>query len=224
MQRLLRAEFERLTAGAEILERQAGGLSALRTPDGRIIKLWQRRRGLSSDRVWPYSRRFADNCRRLAQRGFKTPRIEAAYTLSDTGEHALVYPMLRGLPLRKLAEAGSLPLADLAAFYAELHAKGVWFRSIHLGNVLKLETRGFGLIDVSDTRFFRRPLKPAERAHNLGYAWSYRLDQAYFTPEVRARLLQLYLDNARFSEPQAGAFLHRLEHYRRHYAARNQRR
>lgn len=216
-----RAEFERLIAGAEILERQGGGLSALRTPDGRIVKLWQRRRGLSSDRIWPYSRRFADNCRRLLRRGIAAPRIEHAYRIEETGEHILVYPLLAGTPLRKLAEKNALPLAELARFYAALHDKGVLFRSIHLGNVIKLDVGSFALIDVTDVRFSRRSLQADERAQNLGYAWSYRGDKPYFTPAVSAELVRNYLALAQLGDTEAQTFQRRLEHYRRHYERRN---
>ena len=220
MEPLSAAQFQRLIAGAEVLERQGGGLSALRTPGGRIVKIWQRRGGLSSDRIWPYSRRFAQNCRRLRERGVTAPQIEQAFRRSDTGEHILVYPMLAGTPLRKLAGQNVLPLAELARFYADLHARGVWFRSIHLGNVLRLEQGGFGLIDVTDVYFSRGPLALDARAQNLGYAWSYRGDRRYFTATVRAELLQHYLAQAGLNAAQAGKFTQRLEHWRRHYERR----
>ncbi len=220
MEPISAAQFQRLIAGAEVLERQGGGLSALRTRDDRIVKIWQRRGGLSSDRIWPYSRRFADNCRRLQQRGIVAPTIERALRHTGTGEHVLVYPMLAGTHLRTLAQGNALPLASLAEFYAELHAKGVWFRSIHLGNVLKLERGGFGLIDVTDVDFSRSPLGLEPRAHNLGYAWAYRGDRRYFTAQVTAELLQHYLACASLSEAQAQKFRRRLEHHRRHYERR----
>ncbi|MGH8529950.1 MAG: hypothetical protein ACRETN_08945 [Nevskiales bacterium] len=223
MQPISRAEFERLIAGAEILERQGGGLSALRTPDGRIIKLWQRRRGLSSDRIWPYSRRFADNCRRLLRRGIAAPRIEQAYRLDETGEHVLIYPLLAGTPLRQLAERSALPLAELADFYAALHAKGVLFRSIHLGNVIKLDRGSFALIDVTDVRFFRRSLPVDKRAQNLGYAWTYRGDKSYFTPAATDQLVRDYLARAHLNDKEEATFHRRLKHHRRHYETRNRR-
>lgn len=221
MEPLSRGEFERLIAGAEVLERQGGGLSALRTPDNRIVKIWQRRRGLSSDRIWPYSRRFAENCRRLARRGIAAPHIEQAFRRADTGEHILVYPMLAGISLRTLADQQALPLAELAEFYAELHRKGILFRSIHLGNVLQLEHGGFGLIDVTDVRFFRRQLNLDERALNLGYAWAYRGDRQYFTPDVTARLLVRYFKRARLGKREAQELTQRMVRYRRHYERRS---
>ncbi len=223
MQSLTPAELERLTAGAEILERQAGGLSALRTPNGRIIKLWQRRRGLSSDRIWPYSRRFADNCRRLLRRGIAAPRIEHLYRVEETGEHVLVYPLLAGASLRKLAERNALPLAELARFYASLHDKGVLFRSIHLGNVIQLDSGGFALIDVTDVRFFRRSLPANKRAKNLGYAWSYHADQHHFPSAVTTELVHEYLAQARLSDTDERTFRRQLERYCQHYGSRKRR-
>ena len=223
METLNREQFDNLIEGAKVLERQEGGLSALRSTDGNIIKIWQRRPGLSSDRVKPYSQRFRVNCEELNRRGIVAPVITAEYELKETGEHVLVYREIPGQPLRDLAEEGRMPLMDIAGFYAELHHKGIHFRSIHLGNVLRLEPDGFGLIDVADTSFSNKPLSLRKRAENMGYAWAYRTDYAYFDAEVRARLLAYYETAAGLQRAEATRFHKLLDQAYDHYTTRRRR-
>ncbi len=224
MQKISREKFEALIEGAKVLERQEGGLSALRTQDHRIIKIWQRRAGLTSDRIRPYSERFRINCEELNRRGVTAPVISESYVLQDTGEHVLCYQEIPGTPLRELAESSRLPLKDMAEFYAELHAKGVHFRSIHLGNVLRLDPAGFALIDVTDTSFTKKPLSLKRRAENLGYAWAYRTDFAYFDTAIRKSLLSDYLKASGLSPSDAALFnkLHNkaFAHYQQRRKAR----
>ena len=225
MRSLSQAEFERLIQGAKVLERQKGGfLSALRSADGRIIKLWQRRGGLSSDRIKPYSKRFADSCRRLNERGIPAPQIEDRFRIKETGEHVLVYPLLPGKSLAELAEVGELPVDALADFYLQLHTAGVLFRSIHLGNVLQLEDGRLGVIDVTDCWFFSKPLVLKFRAQNIGYAWEYRGDHVYFDAPVRERMLSRYLQKSGLSERKKERFKALLDEALAHYDARRKRR
>lgn len=217
-------EFHALVKGAKVLERQDGGLSALRTGDGYIIKIWQRRRGLTSDKVKPYSQRFRSNCEELNRRGIVAPVISESYAVRDSGEHLVCYREIAGTPLNEVAEDGSLPLKDLAGFYAELHDKGIHFRSIHLDNMLLLEPAGFGLIDVTDTSFISKPLSLRKRAENLGYAWAYRSDYSYFNDEVRARLTAYYETAARLSQAEAGRFRKLLDQAHEHYTIRRRKR
>ncbi len=223
MQPLTQAQFQALIKGAEVLESQEDKPSALLACDGNIIKIWQRRSGLSSDRLKPYSQRFRSNCEELNRRGIRAPVVTSAFEVKDSGEHVLLYPEIPGKALISLARENDLPLRDLAGFYAELHGKGVHFRSIHLGNVLRLEPDGFALIDVTDTTFTRKPLSLRKRAENLGYAWAYRSDHAYFDAEVRARLLAYYETAAGLPQAEAGRFRKLLDQAYDHYTVRRRR-
>jgi len=49
----------------------------------------------------------------------------------------------------------------------QLHERGVYFRSLHLGNVVRTPDGRLGLIDISDVRVHRRPLGRLLRARNL---------------------------------------------------------
>lgn len=224
MRSVTQADFEQMIAGAKVLERQEGGLSALRSADGHIIKIWQRRGGLSSDRLRPYSKRFADNCARLNERAIPAPVVSDSFRIKETGEHVLIYPMLPGHSMADLAAADGLPIEAMAQFYVQLHNAGVFFRSIHLGNVLQLEDQRLGVIDVTDCWFYKSPLGMKKRAQNIGYAWAYRGDNVYFTDAVRERMQAVYLDKAELSAKQQQQFKQHLAEAYAHYSARKARR
>jgi hypothetical protein len=64
----------------------------------------------------------------------------------------------------------------LAGFIARLHKNGILFRSIHFGNILKLQDGGFGLIDFSNIRFYSNPPTMGKRIANLIFPFRYSKD------------------------------------------------
>jgi hypothetical protein len=52
-------------------------------------------------------------------------------------------------------------------FVIRLHSLGIYFRSLHLGNVVVTPAGELGLIDFSDLRIYRRPLPMFMRRRNL---------------------------------------------------------
>lgn len=169
-------EFRRLIAGGKVYVTERGMPVAIR--DARhenFIKVWHRKPGLSSDLIWPYGFRFYSNCRKLLARGIAAPAISHYYRISPGGQHVVIYRYMPGESMEDLLITGrSLPVDELARFYADLHAKGVLFRSLHPGNILRLSAGLFAVIDVTDTRFYSRPLSLSLRAKNLAQAWTRR--------------------------------------------------
>ena len=111
------------------------------------------------------------------------------------GRHLIRYPLLPGDTLRD--HLASHPdrddlLAGLAAFLAELHGKGILFRSIHLGNILVLEKDSFGLIDIADMSIQRRPLGLLKRARNFRHLLHDRRDRDVLEQYGYDRLLENY--------------------------------
>jgi hypothetical protein len=49
-------------------------------------------------------------------------------------------------------------LPDLACFIRQIHRKRIYFRSLHVGNILSLPDGGFGLIDILDLKRCLLPL------------------------------------------------------------------
>src|SRR5690606_10077469 len=132
-------------------------------PDGILLKIFRSRRTPLLARLRPDARRFAERASRLQELAIATPSIrECAWIDRDKAVSACLYQPLAGQPLDKLfreqrAEFDRL-LPQLAAYILKLHRLGIYFRSLHLGNILLTPDGGFGLIDFLDLRFKGRPL------------------------------------------------------------------
>lgn len=68
MQALDHTRYLALREGAQVLEADGSGDKVLRLTDGSILKLFRRKRLLSSAAWYPYAKRFADNCDALRER------------------------------------------------------------------------------------------------------------------------------------------------------------
>src|SRR5690606_38383957 len=133
-------QYEQLRAGAQVIEADSHGEKVLRLADGNYLKLFRRKRLLSSALLWPYAQRFASNARQLARLGIPCPQVIALYKLKTPRRDIVHYQPLPGRTLRQLRDAGQ-PLPEglfeqFGRFMAELHQQGVYFRSAHLGNVV----------------------------------------------------------------------------------------
>src|SRR5438552_8762102 len=203
MKSLSLADYHDLARDAQVLSRDEHGEKVLLTPDGRVIKLFRRKRWVSSAWIVPYAARFAQASRRLQARGIRSVAVESVYRIPALGRHAVVYPMLPGTPVRTVpAESpprGEELLTKLADLLATLHQRGVYFRAMHFGNVLVCDDRGDGggdrhlaLIDISETRFGHGPLSPVIRARNFRPLLSYPEDAMALTVFGLNRLVMRY--------------------------------
>src|SRR5690606_11004632 len=121
-------------------EADSHGEKVLLLADGSFLKLFRRKRLLSSALLWPYARRFASNARQLARLGVPTLQVIALYRLQEPARHLVHYRPLPGVTLRQIRR-DALPcpaqlFEQLGGFVARLHQQGVYFRSIHLGNIV----------------------------------------------------------------------------------------
>lgn len=164
-------EYQALIRDAELLREDAYGPKVYQAADGRIVKLFRFKRWLSSSLLYPYNLRFLRNARRLQRMGIACVAVDEVFYCHAVRRHGLVYRRLEGTPLDELlVSAGDrerMLFADYAEFIAMLHARRVYFRSLHPGNILLLPEGGFGLIDVADMRFPRLPLSLARRRRNF---------------------------------------------------------
>ena len=155
MQDLALSAYEALRAGAQVLEADKHGDKVLRLADGNFLKLFRRKRLISSAALYPYAQRFADNTETLQRLAVPCPQIIAVYRIPDIARDAVHYQPLPGDTLRQVIEAGeadSQLAAQLGELIAELHDQGVYFRSLHLGNVVKTPEGPLGLIDLADMK------------------------------------------------------------------------
>ena len=172
MERAEHQTFLALRAGAEVIESDRYGEKVLRLADGRMLKLFRRKRLISSALWSPYAQRFADHCDGLARRAIPCPQVIAVYRFEHLQRDAVLYHPLPGQTIRQL-RAGGLSCEDasqlrraLAAFIDVLHERGVYFRSLHLGNIVRTPDGALGLIDVADMTLHTRPLGALARRRN----------------------------------------------------------
>ncbi len=168
------ATYEELTADAKVLEQQSFGVKVWLLPDQRIIKLFRLKRAFSSGRLYPYSTRFARNAKRLLSRGIAAPKILETFYCSAIERHGVIYELLEGESFHDLFPEGDLDdlVPRFAEFLAILHEKGVYFRSVHPGNVLLRPDHSMGLIDIQDVRFWPLALPQSLRARNFRHLYN----------------------------------------------------
>ena len=162
-----------LKAGAEVLEADAHGETVLRLSDGTILKLFRRKRFFTSAALYPYALRFARNAERLRDKQIPVPRVIATARIPSIERDAVHYQALEGVTLRQLLRQGIAPEIEPAMkksfteFIVHLHAQGIYFRSLHLGNVVLTPQGSFGLIDFSDLRLLPCSLPLFMRRRNI---------------------------------------------------------
>jgi tRNA A-37 threonylcarbamoyl transferase component Bud32 len=182
MQSLDVETYLKLREGSEVVEADSHGDKVLLAPDGTYLKLFRRKRLLSSALVWPYARRFADNVKALQAKDIPCPTIIAVYRIPGIERDAVHYTPLAGQTLRQLIKQGQgsqLLRRNLARFVADLHAHGIYFRSLHLGNVVLTPGNELGLIDIADLKCQSRPLSKSQRIRNFQHMLRYDSDKQW---------------------------------------------
>ena len=197
VRRLSAAALKTLETHAQIIEEDGLGPKVLRLENGNFLKLFRERRCYTSGSFNPYSERFAVNSERLQAMGIPAPRILDLYQLAN-GSTAVLYQPLPGQTLRQVMQSMGSPAVRQALverfgkFLALLHDKGVYFRSLHLGNVLLMDDGEFALIDIADLHIYPSPLRIALRQRNLRHMQRYPEDRRWLFEEQLPELLQGY--------------------------------
>lgn len=176
MKTLNREKYEALREGAEVLAADDHGDKVLRLKNGHIMKLFRRKRLFSSALIYPYGKRFADNVKQLTKLGIPTVKGLSLYRVPSISRIAVEYKPLPGESLDdeiKRGVFGEQQIEKFGTFLSKLHKLGVYFRSIHLGNVIMTPEGKLGLIDVSDMKVYRRPLPTSLRTRNMRHFCRY---------------------------------------------------
>jgi hypothetical protein len=184
MQTLSYRQFMSLLEGSQII--LAGKVFRL-AGNGHILKFFRIKKLFSSGRLWPYAARFRRNAEKLARRGIPTVTVVATYRIPDLGQTAARYEELPGHPLEEELEEGEFTaerIQQLAIFFARLHACGVYFRSIHFGNILVTKQNDLGLIDIVDMKVHARPLGFAKRLRNFNHLFRNDSDRKSIRPVI----------------------------------------
>lgn len=161
-----------------VLEKDSRGPKVVLLQNGLILKIFYTRRNPWLARINPPAKRFAQNAATLEKLGIQTPEITETLWLDQAkGLSACTYQPLPGMSLETLfmerpSDMDNL-IPELAGFIYRLHQQGVYFRSLHLGNVLLVPEGGLGLIDFLDLTKKRRQLNSWEVKRNLAHLRRY---------------------------------------------------
>jgi hypothetical protein len=175
-------QFVELCQGGQVVSAHGVyGPKVVLLPSGDYLKVFNPKGGLTKRRFFPKYKAFIRNTALLQVAGIPAVQVKAVYFLTQHQSYAVVYTPLHGTDLRLLAEEDpQASLSSLISFLVLLHQKGIYFRGIHLGNVLRLFNGELGLIDVADLRQSSRPLSLWMRARNLAHLLNNRDDRALY--------------------------------------------
>ena len=193
-------QLDALLQNSTPIESDGFGLKVARLSDGNFLKFYRRKRLLSSALWILPSERFASNVQRLKELGVACPDVVELLLIPDRRLNAVLYRPLPGDTLRNHwrridAEQRSIEVRQFGAFLAHLHQSGVYFRSLHLGNVLRLPDGTLGLIDLSDMKVGSHPLNAGKRKRNIQHILRYPEDTAWLTQQHRQDWLAGYAQN-----------------------------
>ncbi|MDP9938461.1 lipopolysaccharide kinase InaA family protein [Ectopseudomonas alcaliphila] len=194
MQHLSIERYQNWRQGAQLLEADSHGDKVLRLSDGTFLKLFRLKRLFSSALFRPYAQRFADNATRLQGLGVPCPSVIGLYRMTTPRRDLVHYAPLPGITLRELRDhpvqqPGDLP-ERLGRFIAELHQQGIYFRSLHLGNIVLTPSTALGLIDIADLKLQNYPLRINQRKRNLKHLTRNANDLAWLRQD--GRMMQAY--------------------------------
>ncbi len=203
-------QYDALSNDACVLESDGLGAKVLRLADGSFLKLFRKRRLLSSETLKPYAKRFAENAQRLQQLGFISPEVIQLYALpGPINATAVHYRPLPGETLRQVLSVSAATrrqqlIEQFGELLAKMHEAGVYFRSVHLGNVLVQPCGQLGLIDLADMQISRRALSFAKRRRNLKHMRRYTEDSHWLFEEHLTALQKGY---SRYANQKARTLL-----------------
>lgn len=191
--------YQAIRKGAKVLEEDATAPKVLQLLDGSFLKLFRRKRWFSSELFYPYVKRFANNAVILKEIGIATPEILNLYRFPYNQHNftAVHYQPLPGDTLRNVLSKADDAMKQhfiylFGVLLATLHQHGIYFRSIHLANVLVLPNQQLGLIDFADMKKQSHPLSQSKRSRNLKHLQRYQQDADWLFHEYFEVFLKAY--------------------------------
>jgi len=178
-------EYLGMRAGARVIEQDQHGEKVLLLPDGTYLKLFRRKRVLTSAAWKPYAQRFVENAAALRRLDIPCPQVLKHYRIPAISRDAVHYLPLAGKTIRQvisdgLSEARATALrSQLLEFINHIHSLGIFFRSAHLGNIVLTPEGTLGLIDISDLKISWFALGPFRRRRNLRHVLRCREDREW---------------------------------------------
>jgi hypothetical protein len=190
---LSRTQFDDLVGSAELVVADRSGPKVMQLANGNMIKLFRRKRLVSSAMFAPYAIRFVNNAFRLKELDIPTVTPVAVMHCRAASMYVVEYQPLAGELLRGLLQQqpNEALFEQTARFVAQLHRKGVYFRSLHFENVISHHGQ-LGLIDIADMKIYPRPLRASLRRRNFQHFLRYPADAELIDRFGRERFEAVY--------------------------------
>lgn len=197
MKALTSQQYTKLRETATVLTEDSLGEKVLCLKDSTILKLFRCKHIVSSAILIPYSKRFVNNVDRLVNLGILTVSVIDLWRIPSIKRTAVHYRQLEGETIRDRLfhisdEQKKYFILKLACFIENLHAQGIYFRSLHCGNIIETATGELGLIDIHDLKFYHKPLSSRLRLRNLHHFTRYREDMALLSKENTEYFIEIY--------------------------------
>jgi len=210
MQKLDRTQLENFIDTSRVLHGTTERPGLMLTPGDEIVKFFYRRKKISTAALLPQAQRFATNSRKLLERDVPGPVVKCVMYCDEIPVHMVVYNRIKGKDVRELCQTdGVANLAQLPEYFAHLHKTGIYFRAVHLGNIL-INHGAISLVDISDLTTQGSSLGVFQRARNLAHLFNAGHDKAYFVSYGLHKFVQEYVAACQFSAIRRWLFLQRL--------------
>lgn len=171
-------------ANAEILETDPrSGIKVAKLANGNMLKFFRVKRWYSSARFFSYARSFCRNAKRLQALNIPTVQVKQLFHCENALRTAVLYAPLAGVTFMQLLKNKTLTQTHVKAlgqFIAHLHDLGIYFRGLHLGNIVLTPEGQLGLIDISEMTISPFRLSLHRRLRNFERFWRRKEDQQIF--------------------------------------------
>lgn len=204
-QQIDQGAYDNLISQGKVLETDPWGTKVVETEDQKIIKIFRLKRVYSSALLFPYACRFKRNATQLKKKGIETIDVESIVYCRAEQRHVLTYKKIAGLPVKALVEKQNEAaefIEQLIKFVVGLHKKGIYFRSLHFGNVIVNTEGEMALIDIADLRIFPWSLSLNQRIKNWKRLLKYSFEKDVISQFGNDRFFDSYAELSNLSADQ----------------------
>jgi len=197
--------FNAIIDNGKVLEYDQRGVKVVETENQDIVKFFRLKQAYSSALIFPYAWRFKNNARLLRKKGIETVKIKKIEYCFPEKRHLVTYEKIAGQTIRELLtvnEKDTDLIKKLTGFVARLHANGIYFRSLHFGNVIVTNNGEMALIDISDLSVYPWSLTVNLRIRNWRHLLKYSYEKNIVTDFGEQQFFDRYADEALLSLAQ----------------------
>tara|TARA_R110002072_G_scaffold173230_2_gene327842 strand:- start:10569 stop:12176 length:1608 start_codon:yes stop_codon:yes gene_type:complete len=179
-------KFQKIIEKSQVIKKNKHGPKLLLNQE-HYIKIFYKKSGMSSTKFKSYADKFIINSIKLQKLNISTIKPEKVFYIKNHNHprdpHFITYKSIPGQDLRNIiTNNNSINIEDnhdlILRFIEELvtlHQKGVFFRSLHLGNILlEANSKNLALIDIADVRFkkLNKPLGFNKSLRNIKHIFN----------------------------------------------------